>query len=106
MSHILPQANPVAYIRETSEILGKTLNHDDSVNDRAVGSKLSNASQTTAKLWRETFGEDFRSSGKIREDMLGLSCAKLRLTNMNCPCLVNKTWTIHKKRMHISGASC
>jgi len=33
------------------------------VNDRAVGSKLSNASQTTAKLWRETFGEDFRSSG-------------------------------------------
>ena len=61
------------YLRETSEILGKPLNHDDSVNDRAVGSKLSNASQTTAKLWKETFGEDFRSSGKLARDK---TCSK------------------------------
>ena len=53
------------YIRETTQILGKTLNHDDSVNDRAVGSKLSNASQTTSKLWKETFGEDFRNPGRF-----------------------------------------
>ena len=58
------QSNPVKYRDDTNNLFGKLFNHDDSVNDRSEGSKLSNASQETAKLWRETFNEDFRKRGK------------------------------------------
>ena len=58
------QAEPVKYAAETRAILGKPLNHDDSVNDRSKGSKLSNASQITSNLWKTTFGEEFSSAGR------------------------------------------
>ena len=58
-------------MEDTGTILGEPLHHDDSVNDRSEGSKLSNASQVTANLWRETFGEDFRKQGR---DILSKFC--------------------------------
>ena len=60
----LMQTDPVKYLTETGAILGEPLNHDDSVNDRSQGSKLSNASQVTSNLWKETFGEEFRRPGR------------------------------------------
>jgi len=63
------QANPAAYVKESTELLGKMLNHDDSDNDRTVGSKLATASQDTIKLWREHFGDEFRKSGCMHRGM-------------------------------------
>ena len=54
---------PVKYATETSELLGRVLDHDDSVNDRTEGTKLSNSSAVTSNLWRETFGETFSEPG-------------------------------------------
>ena len=51
-------------MEDTSGLLGNLFHHDDSVNDRSEGSKLSNGSQVTGNLWKETFKEDFRKKGK------------------------------------------
>ena len=56
---------PVKYRGETHQLLGRVLDHDDSVNDRAEGTKLSNSSAVTSILWRETFGENFRKPGDL-----------------------------------------
>ena len=45
------------------KILGYVLDHDDSVNDRAEGTKLSQASEVTKDLWLKTFGETFWQPG-------------------------------------------
>ena len=58
------QTDPVKYLTETGAILGEPLNHDDSVNDRSKGSKLSNASEITSHLWRATFDEEFSRAGR------------------------------------------
>ena len=52
------------YASETNKILGRLLDHDDSVNDRAMGTKLTNSSAVTSALWKTTFGEDFRRPGE------------------------------------------
>ena len=57
------QLNHTKYCADTQRILGRILNHDDSVTEREPGSKLSNASDVTMKLWREHFGEEFRRPG-------------------------------------------
>ena len=56
---------PVKYRAETRKLLGRVLDHDDSVNDRAEGTKLSNSSAVTSTLWRETFGENFTRPGDL-----------------------------------------
>lgn len=48
------QLQPVAYAEDTAALLGQMLDHDDSVNDRAAGSKLCNSQQVTEKLWKGT----------------------------------------------------
>ena len=39
------------YLNDTTEILGGILPHDDSVNDRAPGSKLCTAESFTTSSW-------------------------------------------------------
>ena len=58
------QVHPLKYQKETKKILGRLLDHDDSVNERAEGTKLSNSSRVTHDLWRDTFGEDFKQPGE------------------------------------------
>lgn len=41
------------YKTDTSNILGKMLDHDDSTSDRSPGSHLEQSSDTTRKLWRK-----------------------------------------------------
>ena len=57
------KSSPKLYSDHTEQLLGELLNHDDSVNDRSVGSKLANSSQITSRLWKESFGEEFRRKG-------------------------------------------
>ena len=47
------QASPVDYTACTTSLLGSLLQHDDTVNDRAAGSRLNTSGETTASLWRQ-----------------------------------------------------
>mmetsp|Transcript_17066 Transcript_17066/g.34542 ORF Transcript_17066/g.34542 Transcript_17066/m.34542 type:complete len:327 (+) Transcript_17066:43-1023(+) len=53
------------YESDTVALHGKLLNHDDSVNDRTAGSKLARTSDTTRRLWSDTFGEAFEAPGAM-----------------------------------------
>ncbi|XP_069133154.1 uncharacterized protein [Argopecten irradians] len=59
------QLHPLMYKEDTVRILGKHFNHDDSVNDRSLGSKLCTASKETRQCWQQTFGEDFSYFGAM-----------------------------------------
>ena len=52
------------YMSESFD-LGRVLNHDDSVNDRGPGSKLSTSDKTTRELWTNTFKSDFAKNGSM-----------------------------------------
>ena len=56
------QLHPLAYKLDTVALLGKMLDHDDSVNDRAPGKKLDVSSQETRWLW-EKENKSFSVSG-------------------------------------------
>jgi len=49
------QLHPVSYSGDTSRVLGRMFNHDDTVNDRTPGSKLSESDTKTRQLWREQY---------------------------------------------------
>ena len=63
------QAHPFKYKEDTERILGKMLNHDDSVNERHEGSKLMQADALTRDLWSKVtlnyFQQLFSVSRKI-----------------------------------------
>ena len=59
------QVNPVEYEEQTRAIVGHHLPHDDSVNDRAPGSKLCNSEENTINKWRITFNCDFKRNGAM-----------------------------------------
>ena len=59
------QLHPLAYKRDTTAVLGRMLNHDDSVTDRSAESKLMTSDMTTRELWKSTFDEDFMLCGAM-----------------------------------------
>ncbi len=59
------QVHPVIYQRETTQVLGFVLKHDDSVNDRSAGSKLNNADEVTRRLWQNLFKVPFARPGSM-----------------------------------------
>ena len=56
---------PCVYKEDTAAVLGKTLNHDDSVNDRTAGSKLDQSNTNTRALWKRTYNEKFSNFGAM-----------------------------------------
>lgn len=60
-----PQVHPKKYQKDTQRILGRILNHDDSINDRSPGSKLMTSDSSTRRLWAKTFGEHFSRNGAM-----------------------------------------
>ena len=57
---------PGAYARDTTAAIGCVAVHDDTVNDRSEGSKLSLGVQETAALWAATFpGETWAKRGAM-----------------------------------------
>ena len=48
-----PQQHPLAYQQDTSSILGKMLDHNDTTGDGSPGSELDNGSGKTKKLWKK-----------------------------------------------------
>ena len=60
-THILASAS--TYAADTRRLCGFELPHDDSVNDRAEGSKLNRQYEVTQKLWAEAYGERYAVPG-------------------------------------------
>jgi len=59
-------AHPGAYARDTTAIVGCTVHHDDTVTDRAEGSKLSRSTEQTRELWASAFpGESWAKPGAM-----------------------------------------
>ena len=50
------------YVADTTKLLGRMLNHDDSVNDRTPGEKLSNCADSTRDLWAEACVQPFHGT--------------------------------------------
>ncbi|GFO43937.1 glycine-rich domain-containing protein 2 [Plakobranchus ocellatus] len=57
--------HPFFYKDDTEAYTGSLLHHDDSVNDRSAGSKLSLSEAKTRNLWRKIFGEKFSHFGAM-----------------------------------------
>ena len=60
------QAHTREYVAHTTEYLGATLPHDDSINDRTPGSKLSNGDQNTRLWWKSDFKVGIQMIRKLR----------------------------------------
>ena len=58
------QVHPLAYAKDTRALLGKVLNHDDSVNDRSPGSRLTTSHDETKALW-EASGRSLSENGAM-----------------------------------------
>ena len=59
------QLHPLLYKRDTVEFLGRMFNHDDSLDDRSLGSQQQQAYTRTRQLWMETYGEHFALTGAM-----------------------------------------
>ena len=57
------QVSTLHYVKDTMNVLGMVLPHDDSVNERSKGSKLDTSSDETARLWQDTFEVPFGRPG-------------------------------------------
>ena len=59
------QEHPLKYKADTEKLIGKLLNHDDSVNNRNTGSKLMKADALTREMWSKVFNENFNINGAM-----------------------------------------
>lgn len=59
------QTHPVVYKNDTVNILGKTLDHDDSTTDRSSGSYLTVSYKATRETWRSTYNEQYSNYGSM-----------------------------------------
>lgn len=51
-------AHPVAYSTDCARLCGRLIDHDDSVTDRSMGSRLNTSAQSTAELWERAYPGD------------------------------------------------
>ena len=59
------QVNPFAYEQDMMKCIGDLFDHDDSTNDRRVGSKLFNSTKRMRELWQVHFNEAFSLFGAV-----------------------------------------
>ena len=60
-THIL--SSIALYNKDCKEIMGLTLHHDDSLNDRTEGGILDTSYQSTKQIWLEEYGVDYHVEG-------------------------------------------
>ena len=61
------QQHPLAYQQDTSSILGKMLDHNDTTSDRSPGSELENGSAATKRLWKQKGHKFSAYSNKVKK---------------------------------------
>jgi hypothetical protein len=59
------QVHPLTYRKDTVEILGRMLNHDDTTDDRTPGSYLQQSFAKTKQLWISEYKEAYSVSGAM-----------------------------------------
>ncbi|ESO85179.1 hypothetical protein LOTGIDRAFT_167966 [Lottia gigantea] len=67
------QLHPFIYRDETTKLLGKIFQHDDSVNERHPGSRLSKADAFTRTKWKSQYNENFANFGAMYRGDLPLN---------------------------------
>lgn len=63
MWHTHMLANLAGYYMDCKSIMGSTLNHDDSLNDRTEDGPLDRAFKETQALWKQVYGEEYFAEG-------------------------------------------
>ncbi|KAL2629021.1 hypothetical protein R1flu_013707 [Riccia fluitans] len=59
------QLAPSAYNSDMKIFLGRVLDHDDTVNDRSIGAKLSVGFDETSDAWLKTYGKVYEQAGAM-----------------------------------------
>jgi len=59
------QLHPLLYKQDTSTLLGRMFNHDDTLDDRSPGSPQQEACVKTRQLWMSKYGEHFALPGAM-----------------------------------------
>ena len=95
------QVHPLIYQKDTAEILGKVLNHDDSVNDRQPGSKLSRSYGTTREKWKEA-GQELASRGAMFRGEPPLSTT-VQAEPVDYTGLIALEYTVMPSRFEVEG---
>jgi hypothetical protein len=94
------QLFPLAYKSDTEAILGRTLNHDDTSNDRSPNSKLDVSQKETQEKWLATYNENFHLFGAMYRGET--PTGKLfRMTSQHCYDLATKSCMVRFERLEL-----
>lgn len=64
------QLQPISYQRDTMELLGKVLEHDDTDSDRSKGKKLDTGFSGTTKMWEDAYGFRYWRAGAMHRGVV------------------------------------
>ena len=93
------QVQPIIYRNDTLRILGKVLNHDDSVNDRQPGSKLMVSDQLTRQRWSLS-GKKFELNGAM---FRGEPPQQLPFVSVDYSSLASSQYTLQLVSLEVEG---
>lgn len=93
------QVHPVIYRNDTIRLLGRVLKHDDSVNDRQPGSKLTVSDQETRQIWSST-GVTFELNGAM---FRGEPPEHLHLQRADYSSLASREYTVDLVSFEVEG---
>ena len=89
----------IIYRNDTLRILGKVLNHDDSVNDRPPGSKLKVSHHQTREKWSLS-GEKFELNGAM---FRGAPPRQLHFVSVDYSSLASNQYTVQLVSLEVQG---
>ena len=95
------QLHPLIYKKDTTKVLGKVLNHNDSVNDRQPGSKLSTCYAITREKWKEA-GQEFAVRGAMFRGEPPLSTS-VKAELVDYTGLAALEYTVKMTRLEVEG---
>ena len=93
------QVQPIIYRKDTLQILGKVLKHDDSVNDRRPGSKLTVSHHQTREKWSLS-GEKFGLNGAM---FRGEPPRQLHFVSVDYSSLESNQYTVQLVSLEVQG---
>lgn len=95
------QLHPLIYKKDTTKVLGKVLNHNDSVNDRQPGSKLTTCYAITREKWKEA-GQEFAVRGAMFRGEPPLSTS-VKAELVDYTGLAALEYTVKMTRLEVEG---
>ena len=96
------QVHPLIYQKDTTKVIGKVYDHNDSVNDRRPGERLSRTYATTRLLWKEA-GQELPLKGCMFRGEPPLSTSQVQAELVDYTGLVAREYTVKLTRLEIEG---